>query len=171
MARDIVPLVERCAECGYDYGATPRADLAGAIRDQAGRYRPKLTRSDDTALRAHRQPGVWSMLEYGCHLRDVLTVQRERIGLALKDEVPDFSSMRREERVVEEGYNQQSPVAVAMELEEAADALAGVLDGLDGAGWARTGIYHWPVTQVRSVEWIGRHSLHECVHHLKDISG
>jgi DNA segregation ATPase FtsK/SpoIIIE, S-DNA-T family len=129
-----------------------------------------LTGTEDVGLRAHRQPGVWSILEYCCHLRDVLTAQRERIGRALTEEEPDFTSMRREERVLEEGYNQQSSTDVASELDAAADALAGVLRNLDGAGWARTGVYHWPLTQIRSVEWIGRHSLHECVHHWKDIS-
>jgi S-DNA-T family DNA segregation ATPase FtsK/SpoIIIE len=162
--------VEPCAECGYDYGAAPRAELAGAIGERARSYRLVLLDTDDAAIRAHALPGVWSILEYGCHVRDLLTVQRERVERALGEDRPDFASMRREERVLEEGYNTQAPSAVAQELEDAADALAGVLDRLDDTGWERTGIYHWPTTQLRSVEWIGRHTLHECVHHLGDIS-
>jgi hypothetical protein len=77
--------------------------------------------------------------------------------------------MRREERVLEEGYNDQDPAVVASEIDGAAATLAGTLDGLDDRGWSRTGVYHWPSTAVRTVEWIGRHTVHESVHHLGDI--
>jgi len=124
----------------------------------------------EQSVRSHRAPGVWSVLEYGCRVRDLLTAQRQRVTQALGQDNPDFASMRREERVVEERYNQQVPSVVAIQLADAAAALAGLLESLDDAGWQRTGIYHWPVTKLRSVEWIGQHSLHECVHHPKDIS-
>jgi hypothetical protein len=136
----------------------------------SGAYRPVLLGSDEAALRAHPDAGVWSILEYSCHLRDVLTAQRDRIRRALEEDNPDFASMRREERVAEERYNEQQPEAVADQLDAAAGALAGVVDSLDDAGWRRTGIYHWPATRVRTVEWIARHGLHECVHHLMDVS-
>jgi len=152
------------------YGGTPRVGLAAALRDRAGAYRPILEGLDDQVVRGHPAPGVWSILEYGCHVRDLLTVQRERVTQALSQDNPDFASMRREERVAEERYNEQVPAVVAEQLADAAGALAGRLDSLDDAGWQRTGLYHWPVTTLRSVEWIGQHSLHECVHHLKDIS-
>jgi hypothetical protein len=162
--------VDRCAECGYEYGETPRVGLPAALRDRASAYRPILVGLDDQVVRSHPAPGVWSILEYGCHVRDLLTVQRERVTQALDLDNPDFASMRREERVAEERYNEQVPTVVADQLADGADALAGQLESLDDAGWRRTGLYHWPVTMLRSVEWIGQHSLHECVHHLKDIS-
>ena len=34
---------------------------------------------------------------------------------------------------------------------------------------ARTGVYHWPTTEVRTVDWIARHTVHESVHHFSDI--
>jgi S-DNA-T family DNA segregation ATPase FtsK/SpoIIIE len=167
---DSVAPVESCSECGYGYGATSRAGLAAALRDRADAYRPILVGMDEEAVRLRPAPGVWSVLEYCCHVRDLLAVQRERVTLALAEDEADFASMRREERVIEERYNEQEPRVVAEELEGAAGALAGLLESLDDAGWGRTGMYHWPVTKVRSVEWIGRHSLHECVHHLQDIA-
>jgi hypothetical protein len=54
-------------------------------------------------------------------------------------------------------------------LRARADALAETFEALDGAGWSRTGIYSWPTTAVRTVEWIGLHTVHECAHHLSDI--
>jgi hypothetical protein len=102
-------------------------------------------------------------------VRDVFEAQRERIGLALVEHEPAFAPMRREERVVEDRYNEQDPAQVADELGLAASALAHMLESLDEEGWQRTGIYNWPTTQVRTVEWIGRHTVHEGRHHLWDI--
>jgi S-DNA-T family DNA segregation ATPase FtsK/SpoIIIE len=62
------------------------------------------------------------------------------------------------------------PAEVAGEIALAADGLACTLEALDDAGWARTGVYHWPTTEVRTVEWIGRHTVHEGTHHLRDIA-
>jgi S-DNA-T family DNA segregation ATPase FtsK/SpoIIIE len=78
--------------------------------------------------------------------------------------------MRREERVVEERYNAQSPAEVAREVVGAAASLSGTLESLDDGGWQRTGVYNWPSRQVRTVEWIGRHTIHEGEHHLQDIA-
>jgi hypothetical protein len=112
---------------------------------------------------------VWSPLEYSCHYRDVLRVQRERIVLALKKDKPSFTSMRREERVTEERYNEQDPATVGVEIAVAADELASALERLDDKGWGREGEYHYPTTQLRDVEWIARHTVHEGVHHIMDV--
>lgn len=114
---------------------------------------------------------MWSALEYACHVRDVFRVQRERVQLALAEDKPAFASMRREERVVEERYNDQQPAQVALEIVGAAASLARLLESLDDQGWHRTGIYNWPERRVRAVEWIGRHTIHEAQHHLQDIDG
>ena len=102
-------------------------------------------------------------------MRDVLRAQRERVALALSADEPRFASMRREERVTEERYNEQSPDVVAAELTEAANALADALDALDEAGWQRTGVYNWPESRPRTVDWIARHTIHEGEHHEMDV--
>lgn len=158
----------RCEECGFDYDALPREELASTIRALGERYAEGLEASPDV-LRSHPMDGVWSILEYCCHLRDVLRVQKGRIQLALVEEAPTFASMRREERVSEQRYNEQVPLQVAGEIVSAADQLAALLESLDDSGWNRTGVYNYPSTEVRTVEWIGRHTIHECVHHLMDI--
>lgn len=157
-----------CQECGYDYDALERTELAAAIRASVPEYEERLA-GDASSLRAHTVPGVWSPLEYACHLRDVFAVQLGRIRLALEEDEPTFVSMRREERVTEEGYKDQDPDVVGRQLATAAEALAAELDGLDEPAWRRTGIYNYPAGQVRTVEWIGRHTLHEAGHHLFDI--
>jgi S-DNA-T family DNA segregation ATPase FtsK/SpoIIIE len=76
--------------------------------------------------------------------------------------------MRRDERAIEEAYNDQDQLVVANEVAAAADAFTQALTALDDAGWGRTGIYPWPAPEVRSVEWIGRRTVHELAHHLFD---
>jgi DinB superfamily len=161
--------VDRCDECGYEYDDVERDAIPDALRTLAVRYEAALTDTDVSMLRAHPRAGVWSALEYCCHMRDVFRVQRERVLLALAKDQPAFTSMRREERVVEERYNDQSPAEVAREVLGAAASLSGTLEFLDDGGWQRTGVYNWPSRQVRTVEWIGRHTIHEGQHHLQDI--
>jgi DinB superfamily len=161
--------MEECTECGYSYTALRRPDITPELRAQARRYVALLTTVDVGRLRAHVRADVWSPLEYACHVRDVHLVQEARVLQACSEEQPDFASMRREERVLEEGYNDQDATVVASEIEGAAGTLARTLDGLDDGGWSRTGVYHWPTTALRTVDWIGRHTVHESVHHLRDI--
>jgi DinB superfamily len=161
--------VERCDECGFVYDKVARDTISGALRAIGPRYGAVLGALDDAVVRAHPFRDTWSALEYACHVRDVLRVQRERVMLALAEDRPSFASMRREERVIEERYNEQEPAQVAREITEAAEDLAAMLDALDDRGWERTGIYNWPTTRVRTVEWIGRHTIHEGEHHLLDI--
>jgi hypothetical protein len=162
--------VETCAQCGYSYGALRRPEIAPELRAQARRYRDVLLGTGGERLRAHPRADTWSALEYACHVRDVLVVQRQRVQLARTEDQPAFAPMRRDERVLEERYNTQEPTEVAGQIGAGAEALAGTLEALDDAGWGRTGVYNWPTTAVRTVQWIGLHTVHECVHHLQDIA-
>src|SRR5258707_10836138 len=60
--------------------------------------------------------GVWSPLEYGCDLRDMLLVQRERVLAARRMNRPECSPMGRDERVVHDGCAEQEPEDVARQL-------------------------------------------------------
>jgi hypothetical protein len=163
--------MEPCTECGYSYTSLDRRQIAPELRALASQYGDLLTRTNVDRLRTHPQPDVWSALEYACHVRDVHRVEGARILQAAIEDEPDFAPMRREERVLELAYNDQEPFAVAAEIRAAAATVSRTLDKLDGAGWSRTGVYHWPTTEVRTVDWIGRHTVHESVHHLHDITG
>ncbi len=161
--------MDHCDECGYQYASTPRQDIAPTFRALAQTYSERLMEGGDDALRSRPQPQTWSALEYACHVRDVLAVQRERIQLALAEDEPTFTPMGRDELVVERRYNAQQPKVVAQEITSAAEDLATSVEALDGPGWARTAVYAWPAPAVHTLEWVGRHTVHELIHHLLDI--
>jgi hypothetical protein len=118
----------------------------------------------------HRpDPDTWSILEYGCHVRDVLLVQRERVLLALRVDEPTVVAMGRDERVAADGYIDQRPVDVARQIGDAALLFTGVLARLDEQSWQRTMIYGYPQRASRSLAWVAMHTLHEVVHHLGDV--
>jgi DNA segregation ATPase FtsK/SpoIIIE, S-DNA-T family len=161
--------VDHCDSCGFVYAELPTAEAPGRLRALARVYQDRLTTRDASTLRTRPEPEVWSSLEYACHVRDVFDVQQGRTLLALEVECPTFVPMGREERVVARRYNQQDPLAVATELGAAADALAATFEALDEPAWARTGIYNWPTRSERDLAWLARHTVHEGIHHLRDI--
>ena len=160
--------MRRCDECGFDYYGFARTEIPDRLSAAAAAHVERLTETPAAFLRERPLPG-WSALEYGCHVRDVLLNQRRRIEQAQREDEPVFVPMGRDELAVNERYNDQDPSTVATELTAAADALAGQLTALDDAGWARTGVYSYPERELRDVDWIARHTLHELTHHLADV--
>lgn len=145
--------------------------MATFIRDLGGRYEAVLTAPlTDGTLRTSRPEGhVWSAVEYGCHVRDVLLAQRERLLLALVEDGPTFVPIYRDERADLARYGDETPAQVAREIAFASALLAWVLDGLGDDAWTRTFVYNTPEPSVRTVLWLALHTLHEGEHHLGDI--
>ncbi|CAN5247002.1 DinB family protein [soil metagenome] len=165
---------DRCDECGFDYEALAVADAVDELRRLGRRYRAPLTRflrdeDGDAVVRAHPLAGTWSALEYACHLRDVLDVQRERLAVALAEDTPSFEPMGREERVVRDRYNEQDPAEVAGQVAVNGEALADTVEAMTEDQLARTAIYGYPQEQERTLAWVVRHTVHEGEHHLLDV--
>ena len=160
--------MDHCAECGFTYAEVSAQDLPARLADAAARFAPALAEVPDPRRRP--APGVWSPLEYACHVRDVLRIQTERLNLALTNDNPDFTPMGREERVAADAYNAQDPQTVTAELTAAATALAHGFAALTPEQWTRTGVYKWPSAQPRTTLWLGRHTVHELAHHLADLT-
>jgi hypothetical protein len=159
---------DHCDECGFVYDELPENQIGRALRSLPAQYGTVLA-VEEKVLRAHPITGVWSALEYACHVRDVFHVQRERVELALVEDEPTFQPMGREDLVERERYNEQDPVIVEQELTRAARALGDLFDRLDATQLARTAIYNYPTRGARTLAWIGRHSVHEGRHHLRDM--
>lgn len=154
-----------CAECGFSYEA--QLDVPTEITAGVLELATALTTASDVSSR--RSPNVWSPLEYACHVRDMLLVQRERVLLARRTETPDCTPMGRDERVEHDGYADQSPADVARQLSDAALLFTNVLHRLPAQAWTRTVLYHYPEPEERTLHWLATHTLHEVQHHLLDI--
>jgi DinB superfamily len=159
--------VERCAECGFGYDDTSAAGAAASIRAGAAELAAVLA-SGHADVRARRAPGRWSPLEYACHVRDMLLVQRERLLAARRLDRPECTPMGRDERVDLDGYGTQDPADVARQLGDAALMFGNDLDRLGPADWDRMVIYTYPHRAERSLRWLASHTLHEVRHHLLD---
>lgn len=156
--------MDYCRECGFSYESEA---TAATIRDGASEVEELLRGSGE--LRARREPERWSPLEYGCHLRDVLLVQRERVLAARRTERYVCAPMGRDERVDHDGYRDQAPEDVARQLADAAHLFANVLGRLEVADWTRVVVFPYPEPTERSLRWVAAHTLHEVRHHLMDI--
>jgi hypothetical protein len=157
-----------CEQCGFSYNLTP-VEVLTLLGSDADAFVAEMRRYDDVTVRRRPAPEVWSPLEYACHVRDVLAVQRERIALTLREHEPEFEPMGRDERVVRDRYNEQDPSVVANELIDANDALVLLLQSLDHDQWQRRGWYNYPERELRTIQWIGTHTVHELLHHRTDI--
>ena len=160
--------VQHCEECGFEYDESAFSKAAGSIRAGSADLAAALTDSR-ADVRTRRQPGRWSPLEYACHVRDMLLVQRERLLAGLRLDRPVCEPMGRDERVELDGYAGQDPADVARQLRDAAQLFASDLDRLSPAGWDRAVIYTYPHRAERSLRWLAIHTEHEVAHHLLDV--
>jgi len=159
-----------CAQCGFDYSSLAPPEAPAALRSIGEAFAAALSRADGPALRRRPQPGVWSALEYACHVRDVLLVQRDRLYLALVEDTPTFARMHRDERVGLTRYNDQDPKAVEDQIVVAAELAAGAFAQLEDTHWRRSLVYSWPEPERRDVLWLAAHTVHEGRHHLTDFA-
>ena len=114
-------LQRRCPECGFDAPSMDVHDIPELVRGNAASWQDVLAGPD---VRRRPRPGVWSPLEYGCHVRDVFRLFERRLQLMLAEEDPLFANWDQDATAVAERYGEQDPAVVAAELLEAAEVLA-----------------------------------------------
>ena len=158
-----------CVDCGFVYDETNAPAAAARIRALATDVVAALIAHGRAASR-RPAPNVWSPLEYACHVRDVLLVQRERVLAVRRGFIGDAQPMGRDERVDHDGYDEQRPDDVAVQIEHAAMLFANVLDRLPVDDWALTIGYQYPQPERRSLRWVAVHTEHELLHHLHDLA-
>lgn len=158
-----------CPECGHDQTSLDTSDLPDLITVTTVRIADELHIHPASVLRTRPGPKHWSPLEYACHVRDVLLVQRDRLYRALVEDEPDCTPMHRDRRAVLARYNHQDPLHVASQTIIAADLAADAFVAVDAADWNRPLLYHWPATRIITIAELAHHSTHETVHHLNDI--
>jgi hypothetical protein len=156
-----------CSECDFTYDVDKVPAASRAVRELAADIAAMLT-GTGVDLRPRREPEVWSPLEYACHVRDMLLVQRERVMSARRLNGYVCESMG-QDRVQFDGWAEQEPGDVARQLTDAALMLANVLDRLDDEAWKREMVYPFPEPTTRPMPWVALHTVHEAQHHHLDI--
>ncbi|MFI0937696.1 DinB family protein [Streptomyces sp. NPDC021020] len=159
-----------CEECGFVYDLGTPEEFAGQVRAAAEACAEPLLGAPGEALRRRPAPETWSPLEYACHVRDVLLVQRERVLAARRTDTPVAEPMGRDERVEHDAYADQAPADVSRQLRDAAAMFAHTLDRLTPGDWDRTLVYTYPERAERPLRWLAAHTLHELRHHSQDIT-
>src|ERR1700751_3252344 len=134
---------DQCADCGFVYNLDQPGTVGRDLREPVAEV-VALLRAGEVDLRSRRRPGVWSPLEYGCHLRDMLLVQRERVLAARRGGRAGRPPLGRDERVVHDGYAQQEPEDVARQLADAAQLFSNVLARLGPQDWGIQVVYPYP---------------------------
>jgi DinB superfamily len=160
-------LNRRCPECGLNTSVFPREAVAGMITANAAEWQDQLTGAAD--LRSRPEPGKWSALEYGCHVRDVFRLYDYRLGLMLAEDDPLYPNWDQDDTAIAERYAEQDPATVAAELTVAAGALASRFASLTGDQWDRKGRRSDGASFT--VETFARYFIHDPVHHLYDVTG
>ncbi len=157
-------LDERCPECGFDATTVDPAAVGERTRAALPRWQAALTRA---GVGDRPTPEVWSVLEYGCHVRDVFRTFDGRLSLMLSVDDPAFANWDQDETAVQGRYAEQDPAAVSVELAEAGTVIAARFDGVSGAQWDR------PARRSDGARFtaasLSRYFLHDIEHHLHDI--
>ena len=151
-------------ECGVDAQSFAREELGRRLRANAEIWGPELARDD---ARVRSMPERWSVLEYGCHVRDVFRIFDGRVSLMQTQENPQFPNWDQDATAITERYDRQHPETVSRELLAAAETLGGRFDALRAEEWSRPGVRS--NGSLFTIESLGRYLLHDCVHHAWDI--
>ena len=159
-------LGRRCEQCGLAAGEVAREQVAERAFVAAEEWVQILLSSP--AVEVRPEPGVWSPLEYGAHVRDVCRVFAERLAAMLDTDHPTFANWDQDETARIERYGEQDPEQVAAELEAAAQHLIGLVERVPASGWARTGVRS--NGSEFTVTTLLQYFLHDVVHHLWDVT-
>jgi hypothetical protein len=154
-----------CPECGFDASAVHHTDVAEHIRRDAAEWVPRLHEPD---VSTRPRPGVWSRLEYGCHLRDVHRIFNHRVRLMLTEDAPQFPNWDQDETAIADDYGSQDPATVATELFDAASVVANTYAGVPVDAWSRRGLRS--NGSEFTIATISIYHLHDIVHHAYDVS-
>ena len=156
-----------CAACGVSYSDTRPDDAVGVIAGLPDVIREAVCAISPEARRVRPGPGVWSVAEYLCHVRDVYVSFTIRLHRVRTEHQPAVEPMFNDLRARRFRYNDCDIDAT---LDELAAATAGFRDEV-----ARIGDHGWDRTatrlagEQRTARWFVRQAMHEGVHHLGDI--
>jgi len=166
--KDWTWVLERpCPDCGFEASAVAPDRVPDGVRAAAAAFARVLERGEETRRRP--SPGVWSPLEYACHVRDVFRRFDARLRLVLTTDDPQFENWDQDATAEQDDYGSQDPQRVRAELLEAGERLAQGFASVPAASWGRTGRRSDGASFT--VVTLGQYLLHDLVHHVWDVTG
>lgn len=160
-------LTRRCEECGLSAGEAEPGEV-GLRAFVAAEEWVQILRSSP-AVEVRPEPDVWSPLEYGAHVRDVVRVFDDRLGKMLAEDDPTFANWDQDQAAVDGRYGEQDPEVVADDLEAATLVFVARVRSLTPEQFHRTG--RRSNGSEFTVATLLQYFLHDLVHHLWDVTG
>src|SRR5690349_18712583 len=93
-----------CSSCELGFSAIDVPDALAAIAKLPAEVRRAVSAIPDSQLRRRPEPGVWSAIEYVCHLRDVYATYTIRIHRARTENFPAVEPMFSDLRAIRFRY-------------------------------------------------------------------
>jgi hypothetical protein len=162
-------VIERCEVCGFVWDAVRADEVRSRVTAAATAMAARISRGGPSVV-DRPEPGTWSALEYGCHVRDVLYNLRDRIVVGLAEDDPVPKAMFADLRIERGLYAADDPATLAAELDLAGGLFARTVAALDDEALARPIFYGWPTPATRTLLWVAAQALHETEHHLADVT-
>lgn len=166
-AKDWTWVLERpCPDCGFDPATVVPTSVPRVLIEAAERFALALERPDAGVRTA---PGVWSTVEYGQHVADVMEVMTGRLRLILDSggAGTSFEDWDQDAAAVEKQYWQANAHVTTILIKERAIGAAEAWGEPTDEQWA------WPGTRSNGSEFtaasLGRYLVHDLLHHLHDV--
>jgi DinB superfamily len=158
-----------CKSCGIRYSQVTVEAALSSIYILPKQLRATLSRfSDDDALHVRPEAETWSVVEYVCHIRDVLAATTIRLHRTRTENHPVVDPMLNDLRADRFAYNRRSLLPLFDEVADMTDGLLREAARTSGSGWDRTHCRYRG--EDRSARWLVRQAMHEATHHLQDIA-
>jgi len=155
---------ESCAQCGFDSHLYDRADIISSQTIIPAVLRAAAEGLDREVLATRPDDATWSIVEYVDHVREVAFGNRFAIESALASPGVDLGGAP--DTALQTGQKDIDFATALDQMRDEYQLLHEVLQGLDDAQW-RAGVT--VAVELHTVEWFGRHVLHDGIHHMADI--
>jgi hypothetical protein len=156
--------IEQCDECCFDSRQWNRQDSINTIRHFGDFAAMSIASAENSIVGQRPDPAMWSIGEYIDHMGN--SVQLLRTGVEVARDAPGFDVGEIEDCPFGDHVNIDAAEALVRLRTESAlmlDTLRKLTDEQWSNGIVASG-------DTLSVDWMARHIIYDCFHHLADIA-
>lgn len=157
-----------CQPCGINYPEVSVEAALSSIDALPAQLRTVLSEIPEEDLRVRPEPGIWSAVEYVCHIRDVLAATTIRLHRTRTEDHPAVDPMLNDLRADCFAYINRELPPLLDEVTDMTDGLLREAARVSGSDWDRKHFRYRG--EDRSARWLIRQAMHESSHHLRDIA-